>query len=229
VERALLWLGVRLADVIVVQTPEQVPLCLERFGRSATVIESIAEPAEAREDRPEAFLWIGHLAGYKRAQAYVELARALPGAKFWMVAAVDSATGPHHVPGLEASPNLEVLAPMPRHEILRLISRAVAVVNTSDFEGMPNVFLEGWARGVPALALNHDPGGVIERHGLGSFARGSSDRLVELAAELWTARDDQRDVSVRCRRYVEAHHSPAVVAACWQKALGLDRMKSGPA
>ena len=45
--------------------------------------------------------------------------------------------------------------------------RAVAAVNTSEFEGMPNVLLEAWSRGVPALVLHYDPGGVVRAHRLG--------------------------------------------------------------
>jgi hypothetical protein len=102
-----------------------------------------------------------------------------------------------------------------------LVDRAVAVVNTADFEGMPNIFLEGWARGVPALALTHDPDGLIEQYGLGAFAQGSSERLLELARELWEERTGQAEIAVRCRQYILEHHAPEAISARWQEALGL--------
>jgi len=112
-------------------------------------------------------------------------------------------------------PNLELVAPRPRAELMDLVERAVAIVNTSDFEGMPNVFLEGWARGVPALALTHDPDGVIGAHELGAFAAGSPERLVELARELWEGRHDQAAVAERSRRYVAEQHSAEAAGAGW--------------
>jgi len=102
-----------------------------------------------------------------------------------------------------------------------VIDRAVAVVNTSDFEGMPNVFLEGWTRGVPALALSHDPDGTIQRHRLGAFANGSPEKLVDLARRLWEQRSAQGVLAERCRRYIAERHSADVVAAQWQEALGI--------
>jgi glycosyltransferase involved in cell wall biosynthesis len=217
-------LGIRLADEIVVQTEEQVRLCEDRFGRSPVMIRSIAELAPQRDSDPEAFLWIGRLVSYKRPLAFVELARSLPNARFWMVA-----VPPLHARDLdlEASVaraaadvhNLETFVPRPRSELMELIDRAVAVVNTADFEGMPNIFLEGWARGVPALALAHDPDGVIERHELGAFAHRSSERLVELASRLWEERRDQVDIAERCRRYILDFHSPEVIGERWQDVL----------
>ena len=181
-------LGIRLADEIVVQTAEQARFCEERFGRSPVLIRSIAEPAGQRDQDPEAFLWIGRLVWYKRPLAFIELAQSLPEAKFWMVGVPDpySEPGPELLRMVERRAatvtNLDLMAPRPRQDLLDLVGRAVAVVNTADFEGMPNIFLEGWARGVPALALTHDPDRVIEQHRLGAFAQGSSERLVDLAA-----------------------------------------------
>jgi glycosyltransferase involved in cell wall biosynthesis len=225
--RALFRVGTRLADEIVVQTVEQVRLCRERFGGSPLLIRSIAEPAPQRDRRPEAFLWVGRLVSYKRPFAFVELARSLPEAKFWMVgvpiAYADG--GPELVVALERKaatvPNLELLPPRSRPEVLKLVDRAVAIVNTADFEGMPNIFLEGWSRGVPTLALTHDPDGVIERHHLGAFAHGSSERLVDLARRVWDEREDQADIAARCRQYIFEHHSPEAVSARWQEALGI--------
>jgi glycosyltransferase involved in cell wall biosynthesis len=228
--RRIVWLfhvGVRLADEVVVQTPEQVRLCRERFGREPVLIKSIAEPAERRAARPEAFLWIGSLASYKQPLACVQLARAVPEARFWMIA-VDSPRPEAASLAAELErasrelPNLELLAPRPRAELAPMIERAVAMVNTSHYEGMPNVFLEGWSRGVPALALAHDPDGVIEREGLGAYAGGSPARMAELARAMWQRRDDQHELAARCQRYVAREHSLEHIADRWAQTLRLE-------
>jgi len=229
---ALFHLGVRLADRVVVQTAEQDELCRCRFNRIPIVIKSLAEPAAQRIAAPEALLWIGRLTAYKRPLAFINLARALPEAHFWMVA-----TGEGEVAGRfrreieEASQeleNLEILAPRSRPQLARLIERAVAIVNTADYEGMPNVFLEAWSRGVPALALSHDPDGVIARERLGGYAKGDPDRLVELTRQLWNERHHQQGLALRCRRYTNREHAPRVVAARWAVTLGLVRPKAAP-
>jgi glycosyltransferase involved in cell wall biosynthesis len=219
-------LGVHLADHVVVQTEEQVRLCEERFGRSPVLIKSIAEPASQRDRVPQAFLWIGRLVWYKQPLAFISLARALPHAKFWMVGvpSTHDPEGPALAAALQeqaaAVPNLELLSPRPRAALMDLVERAVAVVNTADFEGMPNIFLEGWARGVPALSLSHDPDGVIERNGLGAFAHGSTETLAVRASRLWEQRTSQADIAQRCRRYITENHSAEAVSSQWLDVLG---------
>jgi glycosyltransferase involved in cell wall biosynthesis len=216
-------LGVRLADLVVVQTLEQEELCGRRFGRSAVTIKSIAEPAEARHRPAEAFLWIGRLTSYKRPDAYLELARAVPEASFWMVGVPAGPgweqTAAHVEIAARDIPNLELLSPRPRAELDPLIEKAVAMVNTADYEGMPNVLLESWSRGVPALSLSHDPDGVIEGEGLGGFAGGSPERLAELAREMWRSRHDQAAAARSCREYVAREHSLESAVVRWEKAL----------
>lgn len=227
VNDALFRLGVQLADRIIVQTVEQTRMCKETFGREPALIKSIAEPAGQRTAEPVAFLWIARLVWYKRPLEYVELARAVPEATFKMVGVrVPLASGEDDlIDEVERAaagvPNLELLPPRPRQELMQLVDTAVAIVNTADFEGMPNIFLEGWSRGVPALALTHDPDGVIESHDVGWFAHGSKERLVELARAAWEHRKDQAAVAERSRAYVHDEHSTDAVAARWRDALGL--------
>ena len=223
-KRGLFHAGVRLADEIVVQTDEQVELCRRRFGRTPPRIRSIAEPAPARTGAGDAFLWVARVIGYKQPLAYVELARAVPEARFRMIA-VPEATEPGLFSQLRDAaatvPNLEVLEPRPRAEVMALVDGAVATVLTSTTEGMPNVFLEAWARGVPALTLSHDPDSIVERNGLGGSAHGSAERFAEMARELWAKREDAGELADRCRDYVEREHSPAAVAERWAAALKL--------
>ncbi len=88
----------------------------------------------------------------------------------------------------ESLPNLELLPPRPRDQLLAETARAAAVVCTSAWEGMPNRFLEAWARGVPVLSLSVDPDDRISEKDIGIYAGGSMDRFVEGAAALWNER-----------------------------------------
>jgi glycosyltransferase involved in cell wall biosynthesis len=216
------------ADEIVVQTAEQAELCRERLGRRPVVIGSIAEPAAAAVGPGDAFLWVGRAYDNKRPLAFVRLAQAVPEARFRMVAVPspgqDEALD-ELVAAAEGVANLEIVPPSRRAELLPQLERAVAVVNTSDFEGMPNVFLEGWSRGVPALALSFDPDGVIERHRLGGFAHGSESRLAELARDLWNDRDASPELTERCRSYTRDNHDPELVAERWSEVL--ERVRAG--
>ena len=221
---ALFHLGVRLAWRIIVQTPEQDELCRRRFGRAPVMIKSIAEPQPPARAEPEAFLWIGRLTHYKRPHDLVALARSVPEARFRMVAVPINEEGEtllaevrEAAAGLD---NLELLGPRPRDALGEEVERAVAIVNTADYEGMPNIFLEGWSRGVPALALRHDPDGVIERERVGAFAAGDPARLAEHARALWSARGD-RALADRCRDYVAREHASGAVAGRGVEALGL--------
>ena len=217
--RRLFPVGIRCAQEIVVQTDLQAELCRSAWGRECTVIRSIAEPAQQRAAPPEAFVWVGRMAPYKRPGAFVALAECVPQARFWMIG-----EAPAEIRARAAGcANLELLEPRPRPQLIALLERAVAVVSTSAKEGMPNVFLEGWARGVPALSLSHDPDEIIERHGLGAVAGDSLDRLAQLAAAAWDDRARQEAIAARCRDYITREHAADKVAARWERVLGLSR------
>jgi glycosyltransferase involved in cell wall biosynthesis len=224
-DRVLLSFGMRLADEIVVQTEEQVRSCRQRLGRVPVLIRSLCELPEQDPAEPEAFLWVGRYQAYKRPLEYIELAKAVPEARFWMV--MSTATVTRDASQLQrdveaaaaALPNLELFRNLPRPDLMQLVRRAVAMVSTSEFEGMSNVLLEGWARSVPALVFSYDSDAIVTRHGLGYVAEGSREGLGQAARELWVGRWDRRDLSRRCRDYVEAHHAPERIAEQWAATL----------
>jgi Glycosyltransferase Family 4 len=220
--------AIRLADLVIVQNERQRGMCEARFGRSSLVIRSVAEPGELRTSAPEAFLWAGRVISYKRPLAYVALARAVPEARFWMLGIPQGGEADQRLlsdlrRAAHGVPNLELLDPRPRCDVMALLERAVAIVNTSEFEGLSNTFLEAWSRGVPALSLSHDPDGLIERCGLGGFAHGSETRLASLVHEFWRLRGDQHELAGRCHLYVLDNHRPATIYKQWFDALRVPR------
>jgi glycosyltransferase involved in cell wall biosynthesis len=215
--------GLRRADLIVVQREEQLELAQRAGVGPLTLIPSLAEPAEPTSAEPEAFLWVGRLADYKRPLAFVELARSLPELSFRMISFRCDDTDPELIAELERRSagveNLELFGRTPRSGVLDYIERSFAVVLTSAAEGMPNVFLEAWSRGVPVISLEYDPDGKIEREQLGLAAGGSPDRLREATERLWRDGKLRRELGERGRAYVREVHSPEAISRRWAEVL----------
>lgn len=220
-ENTIKELGLRLADGVVAQTIEQRDVAVRKLGPKVTLIRSFSEP-RACHLQPEAFLWIGGVIDYKDPLAYIELARRVPEAQFVMVVTIRAGweTLAHDVAARAMSlPNLTILPPRPRDELLALYARAVAVVGTSTFEGFPNTFMEAWAGGVPVLSLAVDPDGVIVRHRLGAFAGGSLERLSELARSYWARRHSPLVEGAAGKQYIAREHHPAVIGDAWAELI----------
>jgi glycosyltransferase involved in cell wall biosynthesis len=234
-ERLLYALGVRWADAVVVQSGRQRALAARTFPGLRRVVElpSFAAAAPPAPGPPEAFLWVGRLDRHKQPLRYVALAEALPDARFWMIARPlepERGGGSPGGPSDEAMerevreraarlPNLELLEPRPHREAMQLVDRAVAVVGTGAAEGMPNLFLEAWARGVPVLTYEFDPDGRIAREGLGAAADGSAARFAAAARVLWDGRDDRVGLAERLRAHVAATHGVEAVTSRWLQLL----------
>lgn len=221
----LFGLGMRLADAVVVQTADQVGVARDHFPRlkATEQVNSFVNPGPPATDPGEAFLWVSRLADYKRPLLYADLAAAVPEARFWMLP-IETAQPWHHETLAELRRrsaglgNLELLDQRPHAELQQLIGRAVAMVNTSAIEGMPNTWLEGWARGVPAMTLSFDPDERIVRHGLGVSARGSWEDFVGGARDLWKRRADRCGYGPQVRAYVADVHGEQV-AERWAALL----------
>lgn len=217
--RAQYRLGLHCAHAVVAQTERQAQLGRQTFGLDPQVIRSFGAPAPAATAEPEAFLWVGAFIDVKDPLAYVALAEALPHIPFRMVGTDRALPGRSLAAAVRERagglPNLELLPPRPHAELASLYERAFAIVGTSRLEGFPNVFLEAWARGVPAVSLRLDPDGLIARHGLGVAAGGSLEVAAHAIRDYHEQPAAAREAGAAARRYVATVHAPEVVGPHW--------------
>lgn len=218
--------SLRHSSRIVVQTSQQHELSRAAVpGAEPVVIPSFAQPAQRATGEARYFLWINRLADYKHPELFLELAAALPELRFRMIATrrpseTTQAEAERIERTAESLPNVELLPPRRRDQLLEEISQAAAVVSTSKAEGMPNTFLEAWARGVPVLSLNVDPDNRIATQGVGILAGGSMRRLVEATAAVWNDPGLRDELGGRAREFVQQVHSPEAVGRRWVDLLG---------
>jgi glycosyltransferase involved in cell wall biosynthesis len=203
-------------DVTVTQRRQQLELAEKAGITPLALVPSFAEPAEPVSEDADAMLWVGRLADYKRPLIFVKLAESLPEIRFRMAYLPIDRELTEQVESMAARiPNLELLQTLPRPQLMKELKRTMALVSTSQWEGMPNVFLEAWARSIPVISFEYDPDGLILADDLGVVAGGSTERLAELTEALWGDPERRVVLGRNGRDYVQRVHSPQVVAAQW--------------
>jgi len=212
-DRALSRWGIRRADHVIVQTRDQQRELRRNFGRRGQLIRSLFSFGSDRRDRSarREVLYVGNLSPKKRPEMFVELARRMAHLSFVMAGADGDATTARRVRREAAGvPNLRIAGWVGRAELRELYSRALALVNTSRDEGLPNTFLEAWAQEVPVLSLGCDPDRLLSERGLGIVCAdlaGLAVQLAHLAQEPCRAAEIGRKGGV----HVLTYHSPEAV------------------
>ena len=150
--------GLARVDRIVAQSEVQRSTCRATYGRDAVVIPSCYDPPESRGGPRvpgECVLWVGTIRAGKRPELFLELAARLPQRRFVMVGGPgrDEAALFERIRRSAAGlANVEFTGFVPLAQVESRFDAARVLVNTSHFEGLPNTFLQAWARGVPTLA-----------------------------------------------------------------------------
>ena len=107
---------------------------------------------------------------------------------------------------------------LPHARAERYFNRARVLVNTSLHEGVPNTFLQAWARGVPTVAFI-DTGARLRDELLYAVVK----RVEEAATEverLFTDDGHWKRASARCREYFSSTHSTSKVLARFESLVG---------
>lgn len=214
--------GLWLTDRIVAQNETQQKLFEERWKLQATVLPSACRLVETDEaSRDGSILWMGRCEPYKGPEAFLNLAESLPELPFVMV--MPSSVNPEYDANVRqrarSLKNVELHGAVPLHETEAFFQRAGLHVNTSDFEGFPNTFLQAAAAGVPLLSLNVDPGGVLSSEGLGWCAGGDAVALGNRVAELSEDETARKEYGERGRAYIHAHHDRDLIVERFQQIL----------
>ena len=204
--------GLATVDAIVAQNKAQVDTCRKYHGREAVLIQSCYElPKTSRAGKRDLVLWVGTIHDQKRPELFLEMAARLPQRRFVMIGG-PAAKGERFQPGYYESirdraaqlKNVEFTGFLPLAQVEPWFDRARVLISTSVYEGMPNVFLQAWARGVPVVS-SVDVGVPMNR------VFGDVDEAVLQIEKLFEDQDDWQEASTRAREYFDATHAPEQV------------------
>ena len=163
--------GLENATLVAAQTVHQRELLMQHFGIKSEILNIAVElpRSVAPVSKDIDVLWVGNFREVKRPDIAVELARRLPQRRFAFVGgSVPGGEGYYARIANDAKrlSNVTFAGPVSYEQTGKWFDRARLHVNTSDYEGFPNTFLQAWARRVPVVSF-YDPDSVILRRGLG--------------------------------------------------------------
>jgi len=212
--------GLATVDAIVAQNAVQVETCRRYHGREAVLIQSCYElPRDSSSEKKDLVLWVGTIHDQKRPELLLEMARRLPRRRFVMIGG-PSPRGERFQPGYYESirdraaqlPNVEFTGFLPLAEVEPWFDRARVLVSTSLFEGMPNVFLQAWARGVP-IVCTVDVGVPVNR------VVNEVDEALQQIETLFEDEGEWAEASSRSREYFSDTHSPEQVVRQYRQLI----------
>jgi glycosyltransferase involved in cell wall biosynthesis len=195
---------IRNADAVLTQHECQKKV-LMNLNKNSILFPNLINPDEipvvtdpVRED----FIYAGHLAKNKGIIELYEIIRKTPAYKYKIIGDPCDKTGLLYSDKLKSLKNATLLGRLNHHDTLYQLANAKALINTSPFEGFPNVFLEAWSCGIPVFSLYVNPGNILSREGIGRTADGDIDKLIEMMSET----DNSRELSTRAKEYVNKNH-----------------------
>lgn len=217
VERRARRFALLAADEIIAQAQYQNDLLFRNFGRRGELVMRNAhpqslKPSQSAEKGLSDFVvcWIANFKEWKRPDLFVDLAERMVSCrsvKFVMIGRPKkSAWGRRVISRIEGCSNIEYLGELSVDEVNRWLSGSDVFVNTSEYEGFPNTFIQAWLNGVPVLSLNVDPDCCLSGLGLGRVCK-DIDEMAKAVCEMEADRTVTRALGEQCRAYAEKMHS----------------------
>ncbi len=165
--------GLHRTDLILAQNYYQQKQFKNNLCLESTVILSGHEVPDfmsndglSSETKKPVILYVGILGERKQCDLFVQLAEdcADISCEFLMAGYGEKTFEIRKQNAEKRIANFRFIGQVTFEESNRLISQAFLVVNCSKSgrEGLPNVFIQSWLRGVPVLSLNTNPDGVLD-------------------------------------------------------------------
>jgi glycosyltransferase involved in cell wall biosynthesis len=219
-DRFIYAFGMRRVDKVFVQNEEQADLCELNYGRNSIIVRNCYSPpaTEPVTSDIKRVLWVSTIRKVKRPEIYLELAELMPQTQFVMIGGpgADEFGLYQHIQNRARSlKNLEFLGFQAFACTEREFDRTHLFVNTSESEGVPNSFLQAWARGIPTVSFI-DAGARLNSKKVGVIVQ---DRAQMIGAIKKLLDDVQLHAyeGSHAREYVLKNHAPEAVIPVYER------------
>ena len=202
-------ISLKIAYKVVAQTMRQKYLLKKHFNINSVIIPNLVSD-KLRNNKiyqNKKVLWIGSLSEKKRPHMLIELAENNNNIEFLVAGGINQKNPKYStsiINKMNTMSNVEYLGPIPFNSISNVYKQGKILLNTSIYEGFPNVFLEAWINKIPVISF-FDPDGIISNNRLGKVVYDMID-LQKTIIEFINNSDLINEYGEKGKKYVEDNH-----------------------
>lgn len=184
--------GIKHADYIIAQARYQADSLKQNYGRECSLIMPNISPDVFDESpslkpinhiqapKKKIILWVANIKPQKGPDKFLTLAADFQNnsdVEFHMAGKVRTQYASNIQQKAATLDNVVFHGELEVSEVNHLMANAFLFVNTSEFEGFPNTFIQAWLNKTPVVSLNVDPDSLITKYGLGFHCK-TEDNLL---------------------------------------------------
>ena len=209
-KKALLFkLLIRCADVLITQNQYQYRKIFTDYSRKTNILYSGFPIKKLLNTNRDFILWIGRAEKLKNPLKFIDLASLNSDHKFVMVC--NNSVGPEDYFNrmkylADGVKNIEFIPYVPFSKINAYFRGAKLLVNTSDYEGFPQVFIQAAMNKVPIISLNVNPDNFITKYNCGVVCDGDELFMNQSIQNLLIDSQQLNQLSKNAYNYAREHH-----------------------
>ena len=198
---------------IICQAEYQNVLIQSNFGKSYNLLLPNFHPTPeniVNKTLPTKIVWVANFKPLKQPEIFLELADRFQDnhdIKFIMIGKPTLGAWQRRLSDkMNRLSNLEYRGELSIDEVNKVLSESHIFVNTSQYEGFPNTYIQAWMRKVPVIALNSDPDDVIKTKGIG-FHSNTFDQMVQDVKKLVENNKLREEMGERSQKFAFSNFS----------------------
>jgi glycosyltransferase involved in cell wall biosynthesis len=198
---------------LICQNSYQSSYLLTHYSLQAKIMTQVAvEPEQDNFYKPEAYVrvvWVANLKTLKRPELFIKISKMLchrSDIKFTMIGGDPSGEYNELLATTRDMDNFEYLGQLSNDDVNKVLCSSHVLINTSDYEGFSNTFVQAWLREVVVLSLNSNPDEILTNQNIG-YVTGDIETTVNILERFLDNREVMNDKAFRSREYALKNHT----------------------
>ena len=218
-------LGLENADVIFSQTNKQKLLLKENMGFESKIVPNGFPFKETDIKTKSYILWVGRAVDIKRPHLFIDLAKSVPSKDFIMIMPfagqeISIETKQRiekHLEEGKSLKNFKYIDYVPFLDIQPYFDKASLLVNTSEYEGFPNTFIQACMGSTPIASLAVNPDSFITENDVGIYCNEDFNKLIDFVRDL----DDNgiKKYGQNSKKYFLKNHSIEIMGKPYEEEI----------
>lgn len=214
--------GLKNAHIVVTQNESHKKLLKKNHNIDAKVLKNAFIIKKITKKNSNYVFWVGRFEKWKQPELFLKIAKHFPNNKFVMVCPyTKSRKKEWEVLKQKVSviSNLQLIEKIAFNKIQTFFNNASLFINTSEYEGFPNTFLQAAQGKTPIISLNVNPDDFITKYNCGIFANGNFNNLLKSTEVLIKNKTQQAKMGENLYAYLKSNHDINVIGKQFNKII----------